>query len=123
MSDRRIEYAGEIIKAALYIKENRLTPGHTGNISTRFEQGFLITPTGIPYQDLTPNHIVFISEQGRWSHDGPLPSSEWQFHRAAYAANDSVNALVHTHANYATTLACAGKRDPPLSLYGRRRWR
>ena len=49
------------------------------------------------------------------THEGPvLPSSEWRFHRDIYASANHVNAIVHTHAPYATTLACMDRGIPPF---------
>ena len=112
MTKPKEELSNEIIKAAIYLKEKRLTPGHTGNVSARYEDGMLITPTGMAYDSLSVEDMVFVSQEGGWDEAGRAPSSEWQFHLAAYKANQQVNALVHTHSNYATTLACAGKQIP-----------
>lgn len=46
-------------------------------------RGMLITPTGIPYEKLTEDKIVFIDADGQHE-QGKLPSSEWRFHQAAY---------------------------------------
>jgi len=108
----------EVIKVALAMKETGLTPGHTGNVSARFEDGMLITPTGMAYEALEPDDIVYVSHEGDWDSQGRVPSSEWQFHLSAYQAakkaNKNVKALVHTHSNYATTLACARLEIPPF---------
>ncbi len=114
MTRSKEDLSNEIIKAAIYLKRQRLTPAHTGNVSVRFEDGMLITPTGLPYESLAAQDIVFVSQEGEWDEAGRAPSSEWQFHLAAYIANAGVQALVHTHSNYATTLACAGKQIPPF---------
>ncbi len=109
----------ELINAARYIKARGLTPGHTGNVSVRVPGSnkagdfkMLITPTGLPYDQLLPEDLVIVSNDGTWPDRGLLPSSEWQFHLAALKANPEVNALVHTHSNYATTLACARQKIP-----------
>ncbi len=112
MTQTKEELSNEIIEAAIYLKQQRLTPGHTGNVSARFEDGMLITPTGMAYDSLSVEDMVFVSQEGDWDEAGRAPSSEWQFHLSAYKANRQVNALVHTHSNYATTLACAGKEIP-----------
>ena len=118
--------AKEIIKHALYMKAKGLTPGHSGNISARFsadapteQLSFLITPTGVPYEDLKPRDIVLVTydkttDKTTWDESGFQPSSEWQFHLSAYQANGDVNALVHTHSNFATTIACANLEIPPF---------
>src|SRR5205807_2815823 len=47
------------------------------------------------------------------SHRGPrLPSSEWRFHRDILSARPEASAIVHTHAMFATTLACLGREIP-----------
>lgn len=123
MADKRKKLAKEIIRQALYMKDKGLTPGHSGNISMRYNDfsqentckaSFLITPTGVPYEELRAKDIVLVNENGVWDQNGLAPSSEWQFHLSAYQANDSVNALVHTHSNFATVLACAGLEIPPF---------
>ena len=74
---------------------------------------FLITPTGIPYEHTKPTQIVAMRMDG--THDGDiLPSSEWRFHRDIYLARPDVNAIVHTHAAFATTLACLDRDIPPF---------
>lgn len=74
---------------------------------------FLITPTGIAYEYTRPPQIVAMRMDG--THDGDiLPSSEWRFHRDIYAARRDVNAIVHTHAPFATTLACMDRGIPPF---------
>jgi len=106
------QLSAQIIKIARLMKHKGLTAGHTGNVSARFERGMLITPTGMAYEALVPDDIVYVSHEGDWDSQGRVPSSEWQFHLAAYEANSDVNALVHTHSNYATSLACAGLEIP-----------
>ena len=83
-----------------------------GQSKAPLKDGFLITPTGMAYDSLTPEDIVYVRADGTWDEEGRAPSSEWQFHLAAYQANEGVNALVHTHSNFATTLASAGKDIP-----------
>ncbi len=116
--------AKEIIKHALYMKAKGLTPGHSGNISARLsaetpteQLSFLITPTGVLYESLKPRDIVLVihdetTGKTTWDEKGLEPSSEWQFHLSAYQANRDVKALVHTHSNFATTIACANLEIP-----------
>lgn len=106
----------ELISAALYLKDKGLTPGHTGNVSARVGKGnkMLITPTGLPYETMQPKDLVIVNEDGSYDKKGLVPSSEWQFHLAAFKANQQINAIVHCHSNYATTLACAELTIPPF---------
>lgn len=124
LSRQQKALAEEIIYQSLYMKAKGLTPGHSGNISARYPVesdgetlSFLITPTGVPYENLKPRDIVLVSKDIKtgdvsWDRAGLDPSSEWQFHLSAYEANEEVKALVHTHANYATTIACANLEIP-----------
>ena len=115
----------EIIRTALRMNELGINQGKAGNVSARStsslavavegrDGGFLITPTGVPYEETRPEQIVLMRMDG--THDGDvLPSSEWRFHRDIYAASgEQVNAIVHTHAPYATTLACMDRSIPPF---------
>ena len=103
----------EIIRTSLKMNELGINQGKSGNVSTRIENGFLVTPTGIPYEDTKPEQIVAMRMDG--SHDGQvLPSSEWRFHRDIYAARSDICSIVHTHAAYATTLACMDRDIPPF---------
>jgi L-fuculose-phosphate aldolase len=103
----------ELIDTCLAMNRAGINQGKSGNASARIDDGFLVTPTGIPYDDLAPNDIVPMRFDG--SHQGKrLPSSEWRFHRDILAARPEINAIVHTHATYATTLACLGRSIPPF---------
>ena len=104
----------EIIHIAQRMNELGINQGKSGNVSARTDDGFLITPTGIPYEETKPEQIVAMNMDG--THVGEvLPSSEWRFHRDIYASGaDNVNAIVHTHAPYATTLACMDRGIPPF---------
>ncbi len=112
MPDKKTELANEIIKTARRLNHRGLTAGHTGNVSARARGGMLITPTGLPYEEMNAEEIVFVSNDGKWDKKGLAPSSEWQFHLSAYLANREIKALVHCHSNYAASLACAGHSIP-----------
>ena len=104
----------DIIHTALRMNELGINQGSSGNVSARSESGFLITPTGMAYEDLRSEQIVAMNMDG--THEGHLlPSSEWRFHRDINASGaEHVNAIVHTHAPYATTLACLDRGIPPF---------
>jgi L-fuculose-phosphate aldolase len=103
----------EIIRTSLKMNALGINQGKSGNVSARTHSGFLVTPTGIPYEDTKPAQIVAMYMDG--THDGDvLPSSEWRFHRDIYAARPDVSAIVHTHAAYCTTLACMDRSIPPF---------
>lgn len=94
----------ELIETCLKMNASGMNQGTSGNLSVRHDGGFLITPTGIAYDELSPGDIVHVRMDGFWRH--PLaPSSEWRIHRDILAAKPEVNAVVHAHPPYCTTLA------------------
>jgi L-fuculose-phosphate aldolase len=104
---------GEIIATARRMNALGINQGKSGNVSHRTPDGFLVTPTGMDYDALKPTDIVAMDFEG--GHRGPrLPSSEWRFHRDILAARPEANAVIHTHAKFATTLACLGREIPPF---------
>jgi len=101
----------EIIETCLAMNRLGINHGKSGNVSARIGDGFLVTPTGIAYEQLQREQIVAMHHDG--SHAGDiLPSSEWRFHRDIYRARPEVHAIVHTHACYATSLACLARPIP-----------
>ena len=100
-----------IIATAIQMNERRINSGKSGNVSARTETGFLITPTGLPYESMRPEDIVRVTLGGVAT--GPrLPSSEWRFHRDIYVERPDAGAIVHAHSPFATTLACLGRGIP-----------
>ena len=104
-----------VVDTALKMGRAGINQGKSGNVSARIDGGFLITPTGMPYEELQPEHIVAMRMDG--SFDGEtLPSSEWRFHRDIYAARADAGAIVHTHSVHAAALSVLG-RDVPAFHY------
>ena len=101
-----------VIETAHAMSRTGLSPGRSGNVSCRFADGMLITPTGMAYGEIEPADIVFVAIDGSVAANQRQPSSEWRFHLAAYGARPDMHALVHTHSMHATVLACAHKAIP-----------
>jgi len=103
----------ELVHMANKLEALSLSHGTSGNLSARYGEGFLITPSGFGAEGLTENDIVFVNLSGescgRWQ-----PSSEWLFHRDIYVERPEFGAIVHTHSNAATTLACLRRDIPPF---------
>jgi L-fuculose-phosphate aldolase len=108
---------GAVIATALAMNAAGINRGKSGNVSARWRDapfdGFLITPTGVPYQQTSLEQIVAMTLAGEMR-GALLPSSEWRFHRDIYAARADTQAIVHTHAPFATTLACMHRGIPPF---------
>ena len=104
-----------VIATALAMNARGINRGKSGNVSARLPgaggAGFLVTPTGLAYEDTAPEDIVPVTLAGPVM-GARLPSSEWRFHRDIYRARPEVNAVVHTHAPFATTLACPARGIP-----------
>ena len=113
-SARALENAArrDVIATALAMSASGLSPGRSGNVSVRWKDGMLITPSGMAYDSLTPKDIVFVADDGTVAAKSRKPSSEWRFHLAAYAERSDRDAVVHTHSLNATVLACQHKPIP-----------
>ena len=103
----------DLIATARAMQPAGLNKGTAGNVSVRDGDGFLITPTGLPYDTLTACDIPRMARDG--SHVGPRkPSSEWLFHRDLYAARPELGAVLHAHSPFAVSLACLRRDIPPF---------
>lgn len=108
---KHLKLRKQVIETCLLINSLGINQGTSGNVSVRVPDGFLISPSGIPYADLTPQKIVFMDIEGGYYGDF-LPSSEWQMHRDIFAQRPEAGAIVHTHSRYATTLSCLREGIP-----------
>ncbi|HBK18235.1 MAG TPA: class II aldolase, partial [Gammaproteobacteria bacterium] len=88
-----------------YAEQIGLNELSSGNLSCRFEDGMLISPSGASAETIAPENIVRVSLDGEWEGDRK-PSSEWRMHAAVYQAQESAEAVVHTHSDYCVALAC-----------------
>lgn len=103
-----------IIEAAQALDRLGFMPSKSGNLSLRTAKGFLITPSGVPYEALTEGDLVELDATGAMLGASRRPSSEWRLHHAIYAARSDAMAVVHTHSPRATALACARRPIPPF---------
>jgi len=102
----------EVIEIARQLTGKGLSVGKSGNISTRFGDGCLITPSALAYEQLRAEDIVQLDREGNILKGEQLPSSEYYFHRDIYKKRKDVNGIVHMHSTYCTALACAHKNIP-----------
>ncbi|MGY9522598.1 L-fuculose-phosphate aldolase [Citrobacter freundii] len=109
----RMRLSREIIETCLEMTSLGLNQGTAGNVSARYENGMLITPSGIPYERLTENMIVYVDNDGKYD-KGKLPSSEWRFHLAAYQTRPDANAVVHNHAVHCTAVSILNRPIPAI---------
>lgn len=111
-TDREMTLRVNLIQTCHAMADSGLTFGTSGNASVRLDSdSLLITPTGLAYDDLQPEDIVRLRDNGH--HFGTRkPSSEWRFHRDILRARRDVDAIVHVHSQAATALACRAEGIP-----------
>jgi L-fuculose-phosphate aldolase len=126
----------EIVRYGNRMVASGLTSGTGGNLSVRNteEDMVAVSPSGVPYDLVTPEQVAVVNFRGERVEGEEKPSSEFRFHLAIYEKRRDVRAVVHTHSPYATTMAClhweipavhymvgvAGKRVPvaPYATFG-----
>jgi L-ribulose-5-phosphate 4-epimerase len=92
---------------------NGLVAWTSGNISARCGELMVIKPSGVRYEDLTPESMVVCDLSGKpVSQDGLSPSSDTATHAYIYRHMPSVGGVVHTHSGYATAWAARGEAIP-----------
>jgi len=103
----------QIIDTCLAMDANSINQGSAGNVSARFVEGFLITPSGMAYDRLVPDDIVCVGMDG--SAQGRLtPSSAWLMHLEIYAARPDAGSVPLSHSTPATALPCLRQDIPAL---------
>jgi L-fuculose-phosphate aldolase len=102
-----------MIDACLKMNHTGINQGTAGNLSVRWKNGLLITPSGVPYDEMTVDDIVFMDMDGNYQHR-LAASSEWRFHRDILQARGEVNAVVHAHPIHATAFAICGMEIPAV---------
>ncbi|WFE90601.1 class II aldolase/adducin family protein [Roseibium porphyridii] len=104
----------EIIARCKEMNASGINQGTSGNISVRFEDRMLISPSATPYDQMTPDMIASVGlDDTSGAYEGPLkPSTEWRFHQKLLRGRPDAGAVVHAHPTYCTTLAIARKEIP-----------
>jgi L-fuculose-phosphate aldolase len=101
-----------IIDGCLWMNRNSLNQSTSGNISVRINEGMLITPSGVPYEKMTPDQFVLMPLRGE-PNKGTSPSSEWRFHQRLLSARPDMDSVVHAHPPYCSVLAVQRREIPP----------
>lgn len=101
----------EMAETCRRMNASGINQGTSGNLSVRCGDEFLITPSSLPYDAMKPDDIMKMAFDG--SYEGKhRPSSEWRFHRDILREREDVNAVLHCHSVYATTLAVHHRTIP-----------
>ena len=113
MDDAEYALRKEIIATCRSMDRRGINQGTSGNISVRWRDGLLITPSGLAYDTMAPEDIIFLDMDG--TPTGPhKPSSEWRFHRDILRERRDVGAVVHAHPTYCTAIAITGEDIPAV---------
>jgi L-ribulose-5-phosphate 4-epimerase len=86
-----------------------------GNVSAadRDQGVFAIKPSGVPYDELSPDKMVIVDFEGRTVKGKLRPSSDTLSHAVLYKHWEKIGGIVHTHSTYATAWAQT-QRDIPV---------
>ena len=104
----------QLVSTAKQMSNLGLTPGMSGNVSVRSPAGFLVTPSGMPYPELTADDAVEVKLDGTVRPGQKTPSTEWRLHRDILGARQDVQAIVHTHSMFSTTISMLRRPIPAV---------
>lgn len=105
-----------IINAALAIKQAELIHLTGGNVSARMPSGhILVTPSGMPYETMTPDQILVLNAEGEIIEGALRPSVDTVALLYIYNNMPKVNAIIHTHQPYATAVGLIADELPPVT--------
>lgn len=105
----RIKMSEEIVNCFRRLYHSGMVNLFEGNISMRFGDHYLITPSQQDKETMTADMILEVDEEGAVISGNGKPSSEFRMHREIYRLRPDVSACVHTHSLFATAHAVAGK--------------
>ena len=111
----REQLSQQVIDTCLAMNARGINQGSAGNVSVRYGDGFLITPSGMAYDRLQPEHIVLVDLDGN-CRDELNPSSEWRMHYDIYVNRVEAGAVLHAHSTFATAISCL-REDIPAFHY------
>jgi ribulose-5-phosphate 4-epimerase/fuculose-1-phosphate aldolase len=118
---REQELREQIVEVGLNLYRRGLSPGSSGNISVRLEDGWLVTPTNSSLGNLNPGNLSKLDWDGNLL-SGEKPSKEAFLHLAMYRKRPQSGAIVHLHSTFAAAVSCLEGLDsksciPPITPY------
>ena len=103
----------QVVQIARRLDALGLNRGASGNVSVRNGNAFMVTPSGVPVEELAPEALVAMDFGGAVLGVGK-PSSEWRFHCDILKSRPETGAVIHTHSRFATVMACLQREIPPF---------
>ncbi len=104
----------ELVSTAKRMSGLGLTPGMSGNVSVRSPIGMLVTPSGLPYDGMIADDVVEMKMDGTIRPGQKTPTTEWQLHRDILGSRQDIQAIVHTHSLFCTTLSMLRREIPAV---------
>lgn len=114
MSKEELNAAKRVMATSKKMVDRGFVVGTWGNVSTRIEEKFVITPSRMSYDKLSPEDMVIVDMYGNVIKGKWKPSIETPLHVAIYKARKDVNAIVHTHSIFASAVAVTRCGIPPI---------
>jgi L-fuculose-phosphate aldolase len=111
-----VSYAKSVVcEAGKRLLRENLVSGTWGNLSLRTDdENMVITPSGKPYEALSPEDMVLVNYRTLTWNGENKPSSELKLHAAIYLERKDINSVIHTHQASASTIAAARREVPPI---------
>lgn len=108
------ELKKEVYEANMLLPKYGLVTFTWGNVSgvDREKKLFVIKPSGVEYDKLTPEDMVVVDFEGSKVEGRYNPSSDTATHAELYSKFDDIGGVVHTHSSWATSWAQAGRSIP-----------
>src|SRR5438093_6596348 len=97
MSMRYPEERARVAAVALQMLQRGFTEGTSGNVSMRVPDGALITPSSVPYPDISPPDVILMDLEGNVLEGERVASVEHKVHLECYKRRPNVGAVVHSH--------------------------
>lgn len=109
------ELRNQLVAHGKYLSMRGYSPGASGNLSVRLENGFLMTPTNSSLGRLDPDRLARLDAEGHHI-DGDKPSKEVVVHLAMYRRRSAAGSVVHLHSPYCMAVSCLDGLDPDNAL-------
>jgi len=108
------ELRQQVYEANVALPKYNLVTWTSGNVSGRDPETGLVVikPSGLMFEDLTPENMVVVDHECKLVEGDLGPSSDTASHVYVYNHRPDVMGMVHTHSNYATAFAAVGKSIP-----------
>jgi L-ribulose-5-phosphate 4-epimerase len=108
------ELRAQVCALHMELPKNNLVAWTSGNVSARDPQTGLVVikPSGLKFEELTPENMVIVDVDGKVVESNHKPSSDTASHCYIYRQRSDLNGIVHTHSRYATAFAAVGMSIP-----------